>query len=205
MSEPTATPPPDGPAPRRLPERVVTRRLVVRAWRVEDAEALDEAVARNLDHLRPFMPWIANEPLAVEARRALIQSWFDEWQRGGGVTYGVFHEGEVVGGSGLHRRAGPDVLEIGYWIDGRHVGKGFATELSAALVTAGFDEPGIDTVQIFHDRTNLASGRVPEKLGFRRVGERERAPVAPAETGIDVHWEIGRAEWSARSVGFESS
>ena len=34
----------------------------LRHWRAEDAEAQARAIEESLDHLRPWMPWAADEP-----------------------------------------------------------------------------------------------------------------------------------------------
>jgi hypothetical protein len=57
----------------RLPERIEGDGLVLRRWREEDAGLLHEAVVDSVEHLRPWMPWIADEPMSVEQRRNLIQ------------------------------------------------------------------------------------------------------------------------------------
>ena len=53
------------------------------------------------------MPFVAHEPLSDDARADLIGDWGESWRRGGDVVYGAFHGGVVVGGCGLHHRAGP--------------------------------------------------------------------------------------------------
>src|ERR1700728_624807 len=78
--------------------------LLARRWRVDDAEALSAAIAESIDHLRPWMPWIADEPAALDHRRALILDWERQWQAGGDLALGVFLNGAVIGGCGLHRR-----------------------------------------------------------------------------------------------------
>jgi len=120
----------DNGAVERLPETMASDRLTLRRWVPDDAAALCAAVEENLEHLRPWMPWIAGEPKTVEARVALINQWTNEWERGGDVVVGALLEGIIVGSTGLHRRRGPDVLEIGYWVDHRYVRQGIATELS---------------------------------------------------------------------------
>jgi ribosomal-protein-serine acetyltransferase len=59
----------------RFPARLDDGDLVLQAWTVEDAAALHEAVVASVDHLRPWMPWIAAEPQTVEQRAALIAGW----------------------------------------------------------------------------------------------------------------------------------
>lgn len=181
----------------RLPETVPSPRLTLRRWIAADAQDLSAAVEENLDHLRPWMPWISSEPLSPSDRLALINQWEDEWERGGDVVIGAFLDGVVVGSSGLHRRRGPGVLEIGYWVRADHTRKGIATELSSALTTAAFTVPQIDRVEIHHDKANVASAGVPRRLGFTFIDETQDSVTSPGEVGIDCRWMITKQEWIA--------
>ena len=168
--------------------------LVVRRWRVEDAPLLHAAVTESMDHLRPWMPWIADEPLTLEQRRDLVAGWQALGDADDRV-YGMFVGGEAVGGCGLHARIGSGGLEIGYWVRVGRTGRGYATAAARLLTDIAFAIPGIDRVEIRHDATNAASGRVPAKLGYVRVGDLHRPPVAPAETGVDHVWRMRREDW----------
>jgi ribosomal-protein-serine acetyltransferase len=181
---------------RRLPDQLESSRLLLRQWRREDAEALAGAIATSIDHLRPWMPWIASEPLHIDSRVGLIDRWRLDWEAGGDVVLGAFLTGTIVGGCGLHRRAGADTLEIGYWIHVDHVRCGLATELGATLTTAAFEEPGIEFVEIHHDKANTASAGVPRALGYAFEGERPDEIAAPGEVGIDCSWRVRRDDWA---------
>src|SRR4051812_21433844 len=110
----------------RLPEEVEGDGVSLRRYRLEDAEALHRLVSQNIEHLRPWMEWISFEPVTLDERRELIETWTEEWASGGSVTTGIWRGGVLVGSSGLHRRIGPDALEIGYWVSAAHVGQGIA-------------------------------------------------------------------------------
>lgn len=170
--------------------------LVIRSWRESDVDALAAAVSESLEHLRPFMPWVANEPMSPPERQALIERWNAEADASGDEVVGLFLDGRVVGGSGFHRRIGEGGLEIGYWVHRDFIRQGIATSAAAALTDEAFRRPGIDRVEIHHDVANVASGGVPLKLGFRLVGEEPREPKAPAETGVHRIWRITREEWT---------
>lgn len=180
---------------------LVDGELTVRRLTVADAPSLDAAVAASVEHLRPWMPWVATEPLAVEERIALIERWEGEWSAGANFGFGMFVGGEVVGACGLHRRIGPGGIEIGYWVRVDRIGAGIATRAARLLVGAAFALDDVVVVEIHHDRANVRSGRVPEKLGFTRVGETADEVSAPGEVGIDVCWRMERADWAARSSG----
>lgn len=167
--------------------------LVVRRYTEDDAEALAESITESLEHLRPWMPWIAYEPVSLHDRRALIAQWSEAWDGRGDFTLGIFDGIENIGGTGLHLRGEPGVVEIGYWVRVSRVGEGIITRVVAALVDEAFRHDDVEMIEIHHDLANLASGRIPEKLGFRRIDEREREPQAPAESGRDVRWVMTRA------------
>jgi ribosomal-protein-serine acetyltransferase len=197
----------------RLPETIPAPRLVIRRWRLEDADALSRAVAESLDHLRPWMSWTASEPLTADARATLLRGFERDWESGGDVVYGAWLPntvggdtvgGEavggptVVGGTGYRRRPERAALEIGYWVHVEHLGHGLATEMASALTDAAFAMEGVDLVEIHHDRANAASAAVPARLGFTFSGEHPDAVEAPAEVGIDCSWLLHRADWIKR-------
>ncbi|NQY57784.1 MAG: GNAT family N-acetyltransferase, partial [Ilumatobacteraceae bacterium] len=71
----------------------------------------------------------------------------------------------------------------------------FLRQAAGCLVRAAFSMRGIEFVEARHDVANLASRRVPERLGFTFVGERAATVGAPAETGTDWVWRLDRADW----------
>jgi RimJ/RimL family protein N-acetyltransferase len=180
----------------RLPDAIHRDDLVLRRWREDEAEALGEAVTASIEHLRPWMPWIADEPMTLADRRALIARWTTDWEAGRDVIFGIFEEGAVAGCCGLHHRGDPDGLEIGYWVHVDRVRRGIATRAARALTEVAFTVPGIEWVDICHDRANTASGAVPRHLGFTMIEEMAREPAAPAETGIHWRWRIDRWSWT---------
>jgi len=189
----------------QLPNATTSPRLVLRAWTTEDVPAVGEAIMASLDHLLPWMPWAAFEPAPPGDRIALFQRWNREWLDGGDAVFGIFAAGggtlpagAVLGGAGLHRRIGPDGLEIGYWVHAAHARQGIATEAARALTDLAFTVTGIERVEIHHDRNNVASGGVPRTLGYSRVGELPRDVTAPGECGVLVSWRVTRHDWLVR-------
>lgn len=180
------------------PDRLAAGPLVLRRWTDADASALSAAVLDSVHHLRPWMPWAADEPIEPAERLALIAHWQRSWDDGAEHVYGMWAEGTVVGGCGLHDRLKGPGLEIGYWVHAGHVRRGYATAAAAALTTAAFELAQVDFVEIHHDKANVASGRVPATLGFTRIGEEPRPRLAPAETGTTVLWRMRRQAWQAR-------
>ena len=142
--------------------------LVLRRWTEDDAPALGRAIAESLDHLRAWMPWAADEPRPEAERRA----WIREGQANGeNENYGIWLDGVVVGGCGLHRRLGEDALEIGYWVHVAYTRRGIATEAVRRVRAIAFARPGIRFVEIHHHPDNVASGKVAAAAGFALVDE----------------------------------
>jgi RimJ/RimL family protein N-acetyltransferase len=141
------------------------------------------------------MSWIEFEPLSDPDRIALIRRWENDWKAGQEVVFGAFEGDQVVGGCGFHRRAGPQTLEIGYWVHVDHLRQGYATEMTRMLTSAAFIVPGIERVEIHHDKANTRSRAIPEALGYHLEGESQVKPLAPATIGIDVAWSMNENEW----------
>lgn len=165
----------------------------MRRWRPDDAEVMHALITANVGHLRPTMPWIAHEPLALEARRALLTEWEAAFDGHRDFAYLVLEGTEPAGSAGLHARRGTGVLEIGYWVDGARNGRGLATAAARMLADAALALDGVTAVEIHHDAGNPASGRVAEKCGFVQVSTYARDPEAPGDSGVAVRWVRTRA------------
>lgn len=162
-------------------------------------EILRDAIQDSIKHLRPWMSWIEFEPLSDRDRTALIRRWEDDWKAGQEVVFGAFVRDQVVGGCGFHKRAGPQTLEIGYWVHVDHLRQGYATEMARILTSAAFTVSDIERVEIHHDKANTHSGAIPKALGYHLDGESRVKPHAPATIGIDVAWSMAKNEWHSSS------
>ena len=141
------------------------------------------------------MPWAAHEPLLIEQRRALIGEWERDWQAGGDAVMGVFFNGAIAGGCGLHHRIGPGGLEIGYWTHPRFLRAGIATSAARLLTDAAFARADVTHVEIHHDKANQASAGIPRKLGYRLIREVQDRAEAPGEIGLSCEWQLPREDW----------
>jgi len=138
------------------------------------------------------MPWATDAYGLADARDHLERCETD-WAGGTAFQYLILDSGTPAGSAGLMARIGPGGLEIGYWIHPQHIGRGVATAAAAVLTEAAFALPGIDHVEIEHDVLNLASERVPTKLGYCHVQtRRSRFEPDPADSGTSKVWRITR-------------
>jgi len=185
----------------RLPERIEAGELLLRRWTVDDAEALGRLVAENAQHLRPWMPWMEEEPRTLAERIALIRVWEEDWRVGGDVLLAVVRDGDLAGSCGMHRRIGAGGVELGYWIGVPHLRQGVATAVAMALTNTALGLPGMDRVEIHHDVNNLASAGVPAGLGFEPVGQEPGDSRAPAASGVERMW---RATGPVEPVGLRA-
>lgn len=160
-----------------------------------DAGEMNSVIARNIEHLRPWMPWAASAPSLAHTVE-MIRLGSQLWEQATDFLYVLVpaeRPGEILGMFGLHRRIGPGGIEIGYWIDQAHTGRSLATHGAAALTEAALRFPEVERVEIHCDEANAASATVPRKLGYRLDRITEQPAVAPAETGRKLIWIQRRA------------
>ena len=152
--------------------RIETKRLVVRCYTPSDALLLAESVTESLEHLRPWMPWVYNEPEPIEEKVQRLKLFRGNFDLGKNFTYGIFNpeETKLIGGTGLHTRLGENELEIGYWIHKDYINQGLVTESTAALVKVAFEIVHVHRLEIHCDPGNLGSAAIPRKLGFTHEG-----------------------------------
>lgn len=159
-----------------LPRELRTERLILRAWRGEDAAALRPVLLANQEHLRRWIPEhvYSAPPLPQLVER--LEDFAAKFAAGVAFRFAVLdaHDDRLLGGMSLFPRdaasrvqlALADRVEVGYWLDAEVTGRGLATEGAKALLGAAASLPGIDLAEIRCHRENLPSNAVPRRLGF---------------------------------------
>jgi RimJ/RimL family protein N-acetyltransferase len=190
----------------RPPERIeLAAGVALRRVRTEDVDALQAMIEESREHLRPFMPWSEQDRRATAA---FVAKADEGWAAGESFAYVVAEssgdggsDGErLLGGCGLHRRGGPESLEIGYWLRPDAVGRGVMTAAAGALTAAAFAIDGITRVEIRCDAANRRSAAVARRLGYRQIGDEEHEPEAPGETGRRQIWACSDPAMVGRSA-----
>lgn len=158
-----------------------------------------------------FLPWL---PWTLVDNRTLVECIYQieknrrerEAPATDNVVLGIFDRktGEAIGGTGFHRMSHPwHTAEIGYWVRADRRGQGLCTEAVRAVISWGLRAQaeggwGFRRLTIFCAALNLASQRVPEKLGLRRElhahGERWIDGIGWSDS---LGWGILAGEWDS--------
>ena len=84
--------------------------------------------------------------------------------------------GQFIGQAGIFHIGHYDLqpeIEIGYRFHVRFWGKGYATEVTKALILWGFENIDIETIVAFTETDNKASRHVLDKSGFHHIGRKQ--------------------------------
>jgi len=163
--------------------------VTLRRWRETDAAELYQVVQESLEHLRPWMPWVANDYPPEAAAEFLVSTQAD-WESGAAYGYAIFVQGRLAGSASLMARIGPGGMEIGYWLHPAYLGRGTATRATSLLVAEAF-RTGVRRVEIVTDVANFRSAAIPRRLGFKEVERRSpQEPLTPGEDGVDIIWRL---------------
>lgn len=147
---------------------LVTR---IRPYRLEDAEAVVDAVLESRTDLQPWMPW-CHPAYSLNDSRSWLDAQVPAFQAGTAFEFAIVSaDGAYVGGCGLNqidrinRRA-----NLGYWVRSTATRQGVATAAVRALRDWAFEATDLVRLEIVVASGNAASHRVAEKAGAAREG-----------------------------------
>jgi RimJ/RimL family protein N-acetyltransferase len=142
-----------------------TERLALREWTPEDAEAMfvmlgDAEVMRYVDVGRPWE--------SVERAREWAEKLNASYRSRGFSRWAVVEKegGLAVGSCGFVPLPWSGEIDFGYMFRRDRWGKGYASEITPAVLRHGFERYGFKEVVASIAPENAASRRVLEKIGF---------------------------------------
>ena len=181
-----------------LPTELRGERVVLRAFRDDDAPALWEAVDSSRAHLKPWMPWV-NDHNCVDFSREYVRKIQAKWTLREDFPMGIWQlaDGRLLGASGLHRIDwSVPAMEAGYWLRPDAEGNGYATEAVRLLIRFAFEHLRAERLEIRCDADNLRSAAVPRRAGLTHEATLRRARRnADNELGDTMVFAMTRADF----------
>lgn len=154
---------------------LVTDRLVLRAWTVDDA-APAHAIYGAPEVVRWLTPALELVPDEA-AMGAVLRQWVDEEAAllppAGRWAIETREDGNVVGGATLLPRPPDDEYEIGWQLHPQAWGHGYATEAGLVLAQWAFAQ-SVDQVIALVRPANARAAATARRIGLEWVGETEK-------------------------------
>jgi len=161
-----------------------TERLILRAFREADAEALHGILCQEgtLGYFpNPDRPTVSNV-------RKLVARQISQWEDLGYAWWAVESKitGELLGWNGLQYLPETGETEIAFLLDANHWGRGLTTEAGRVGLEFGFETLALEQIVALAHPENGASRRVIEKLGLRLTGEAVYFGMAVCRYALDA-------------------
>ena len=146
--------------------------ILIRSLCQEDVSPLYEAARESIAEVSPWLPW-CHENYSIEETREFIDSRELATQGGEWYSFGIFEQdgGRFLGGVGINfiNRV-HQIANLGYWVRTSAAGRGVATSATRLAARFGFEQLGLQRIEIVAAVDNLTSQRVAEKAGAVREG-----------------------------------
>jgi [ribosomal protein S5]-alanine N-acetyltransferase len=182
--------------------RIETERLILRDFVKEDWQRVLEYQSDPL-YLR-YYEWTSRTPEAVQE----FVGWFlDHQEQKPRIKFQLAvtlkSTNQLIGNCGI-RMDTPDAFQadIGYELDPKHWGNGYATEAAHAIVDFGFNNFGLHRVWSWTVADNTGSARVMEKLGMRREGHLRENEYYRGRWWDTLMYAILIDEWQAHKTAY---
>ena len=144
--------------------------LTLELLALRHAQELFDAVDKNRDHLKPWMPWVGSTK-SVDDVKAFITATLGQVANNNGFQTAIRADEKVIGVVGMHKIDwGNRSTSLGYWVSENAQGKGIMTKACAAYLAHAFSELDLHRVEIRCATENSRSRAIAERLGFSSEG-----------------------------------
>ena len=183
--------------PKLHPIELRTERLKLR-WLVPSDAAAQFAIFSDPEVMRY---WSSAAWTDMAQAEGAVEQAIEGYRNGYSLRFGIelAASGELIGNVTLYafyemnRRC-----EVGYILARKHWGKGYLGEALEAALDYGFRQLDLNRVEADIDPRNAASGKVLERLGFRKEGYMRERWLVNGEVCDSIYYGLLRSDWDAR-------
>ncbi len=148
-------------------ETILTERLTLRKFRIDDVEAMYENWASDSE-VTKFLTWSAHE--SVEVTKCILEQWVQSYQNDFNYHWAiVYNDGSdrPIGSIGVvAREESVGMVAVGYCIGKKYWHQGITSEALKAVIDFLFQQECINRIEARHDINNPHSGGVMKKCGM---------------------------------------
>ncbi len=151
-------------------QRIETDRLILRRFRIEDAEDMFNNWASDPE-VTTYLTWPAHE--SVDVTKMLLTDWISKYEDGFYFNWVMEDKecGKAIGNiSVVKLKESVEEAAIGYCMSRSYWGRGLMPEALKAVMDFLFDVVEVNRVVACHDVNNPKSGRVMDKAGMKLEG-----------------------------------
>ena len=151
-------------------QRIETRRLILRRFKLEDADDMYHNWASDPEVTR-YLTWPVHSSVAVS--RSLLADWISRYKEDTYFNWAIEYKetGRVIGNISVVKwNEAAEAADMGYCLSKACWGHGFMPEALEAVMDYLFDVVGLNRIAACHDVNNIKSGRVMAKAGMRQEG-----------------------------------
>lgn len=175
--------------------RKVAPGIEIRQFEMRDAEPAFDAVQRDRERLRNWLPWV-DYTLSVADIRHFISRSQAQLDSNLGPQAGIWVDGEFSGSIGVHTIDWANrSSSIGYWISEGQQGKGVMTRCCKVMLDYLFNELALHRVEIRCGTGNHRSCAIPERLGFTQEGIARQAEWVNDRWVDLLVWSLLEEDW----------
>jgi RimJ/RimL family protein N-acetyltransferase len=146
--------------------------VLIRPYRSGDAGAIYEAVRESIPDLSLWVAW-CHAYYSIDEAKFFLKMQAEWWKEGRVYNFAVTYveDGAFLGGCVLNRIDRTNrFANLSYWVRSSRIRQGVASAGSLLVARFGFEELGLNRIEIVAATSNFASLRVAEKLGATREG-----------------------------------
>ncbi|MGC5324317.1 GNAT family N-acetyltransferase [Brevibacillus sp. SYSU BS000544] len=136
----------------------------------EDAPKLFALITRSKDYLRPWLTWVEMTQ-NLKHSQSYIEYLRNQFTAKRVCKVGIWYDDEMVGEVGFTFINGKDRSgSLTFWVAEEYLRRGIASKSCRAMIHYGFEQLGLNRVEIAIAKDNKRAIALAKSLGFEKEG-----------------------------------
>ncbi|GGA70055.1 GNAT family N-acetyltransferase [Ornithinibacillus halotolerans] len=149
----------------------IDEEITLKLLNESDAEEMFQLIDNCREYLREWLGWIDGTKNVYDSKQ-FIKGCIRLYEERQGLTLGIFFHGKLAGVIGFNSFDWTNRIGvIGYWLGNQFQGEGIMTRAVIAVIDYGFQQLGLNRIEIRAAYENYKSRAIPERLGFMQEGQ----------------------------------